>query len=861
MYGAQALAVGAWHRFKEDTSREYRIDWAKRLERWHLRSPEAVGTPWRSSKVESRQAIKQMVRNGLWVGLEAEISRMSRRSRQTNDDSFSEDMVIQNLRRNAAAKATLFRVMEEDELREMIKEILEAKREQPRNEKAASIDRPESETPSLELSDIDDAVKANIRRATNEISLGDDYVLEHFQANHLLDFTYDPLPVVEGKHTIRLMILEPGESGDVLTCTMADTTLEESSSFESVSYCWGDEQYTHTISLNGRNFLIRYNLALALLYLRQPDTPRRLWIDALCINQLDDEERSSQVGMMSRIYGRAEQTIVWLGTYHQDSAAGFRMLRRLAEEAKNKVTKTRSLEQVDYHSLTGNYSYETMRQTGWLKRSTSEGLEADAFEDPEIDGVQGLLYQDWFARIWVIQEISLCKKATFVWFDDTLDWETMRLGLAEGLISDFFQQTVLGLLRFDVFDKYRSIASIDQLEAQPNPAIRLLHLLARFHDWEATDKRDKVYGLLGLVGDGGSDLGMVADYSLGVAETYTKAAIVILHRTKDLKILGRCIANVGGLIEGLPSWVPDWSNTAEAAMPFDEGVTGHAGTFQATDSSEASIDFREDSLSLRGYEIDKVAAVGDMLPSVTRGSFDDYHDPEGKEPLLDQYFDDPNINDPIEFIKSQGLGRFERTRLYWKLIPRTGLVIHSKMKPIADYLRTLACWSELARCYEKDQSYVSGDTNSNAFMMTLVAGCLPNGLTQTKEEYDRWIGSLAPIRRLLKHKVDKHDHVFVTLALYYYMKHTWEGYDPFNALLEHARLRCLARTEKGYLALVPPDTQVGDSLGLFEGGRWPIVFRKSNGTDEHTVVGDSYVHGIMDGSAFNSSKCKVMWFS
>jgi hypothetical protein len=63
--------------------------------------------------------------------------------------------------------------------------------------------------------------------------------------------------------------------------------------------------------------------------------------------------------------------------------------------------------------------------------------------------------------------------------------------------------------------------------------------------------------------------------------------------------------------------------------------------------------------------------------------------------------------------------------------------------------------------------------------------------------------------------------------------------------------RKLAGTEEGYLALVLAEARIGDSVGLFKSGKTPLVIRPVG--DSWQLVGDSHVHGIMNGEAFNKS--------
>jgi hypothetical protein len=75
-------------------------------------------------------------------------------------------------------------------------------------------------------------------------------------------------------------------------------------------------EYLHeeiTITINNTTVVIGHNLALALRYLRSPTYSLRLWVDFICINQADIDERNAQVSIMSWIYSRATAVVTWLG--------------------------------------------------------------------------------------------------------------------------------------------------------------------------------------------------------------------------------------------------------------------------------------------------------------------------------------------------------------------------------------------------------------------------------------------------------------------------------------------------------------------------------------------------------------------
>jgi hypothetical protein len=120
---------------------------------------------------------------------------------------------------------------------------------------------------------------------------------------------------------IRLLTLLPGSHCTPLRCQIVEHRASSDALYDALSYAWGDPVYSESIqvceSLNveqvSQYLPITRNLFEALLRLRLDDAPRTLWIDALCINQDDLEEKGNQVARMGRVYREASQVIVWLG--------------------------------------------------------------------------------------------------------------------------------------------------------------------------------------------------------------------------------------------------------------------------------------------------------------------------------------------------------------------------------------------------------------------------------------------------------------------------------------------------------------------------------------------------------------------
>ena len=127
----------------------------------------------------------------------------------------------------------------------------------------------------------------------------------------------EPYAALPDGHSIRMLILEPGELADTLKGRLELANIDSAGGYEALSYVWGTSNQSGNISIrNGDNeWLVDLTASLkeTLLRLRFPDRERRLWVDQICINQSNLAERSQQVQFMNRIYKRASHILVWLG--------------------------------------------------------------------------------------------------------------------------------------------------------------------------------------------------------------------------------------------------------------------------------------------------------------------------------------------------------------------------------------------------------------------------------------------------------------------------------------------------------------------------------------------------------------------
>jgi hypothetical protein len=97
--------------------------------------------------------------------------------------------------------------------------------------------------------------------------------------------------------------------------------------FDALSYAWGSGDGSKSILIDNHEYGVGANLHAALLHLRDGFVDRIVWVDAICIDQTNTEEKSRQVQSMAKIYAKASRVIVWLGEAAATSDQALEVLR------------------------------------------------------------------------------------------------------------------------------------------------------------------------------------------------------------------------------------------------------------------------------------------------------------------------------------------------------------------------------------------------------------------------------------------------------------------------------------------------------------------------------------------------------
>jgi hypothetical protein len=223
---------------------------------------------------------------------------------------------------------------------------------------------------------------------------------------------------------IRILTLLPGEFGEAICIQLSNVQLQEFSlaaraksldsavgpspaRYEALSYAWGSKNRSHRLgSADGSYFQVTQSLHQALQYLRYPDRERRIWADAVCINQDDLTERASQVAVMANIFRNAICVLVWLGEATQGDTLAFAALH--ANDNWNPL----GLEDEDIPA-DDELIQEALEKEPWCPCCRSPLSEADVDADRGYVAVEELCDREWFSRLWVYQEVA-CARAVEV---------------------------------------------------------------------------------------------------------------------------------------------------------------------------------------------------------------------------------------------------------------------------------------------------------------------------------------------------------------------------------------------------------------------------------------------------------------
>ena len=213
-------------------------------------------------------------------------------------------------------------------------------------------------------------------------------------------------PLDETKSEIRLLRIKSSEDEQSpIRCTLEHASCNESwPAYTALSYCWGGANSPITITVNGCAVPVTRNLEAALSELRNRNIDL-LWVDALCINQDDVDERGHQVFRMKDIYCKAVRTIAWLGPDDCGYAVmAFECLRILETKEPR----------AEYDEIKA----DVKRRPHDKSKKSDRAIAA-----------RRMIGLPYWKRTWIIQEVILSANLIFMWGKSTMGSDTFKYGL------------------------------------------------------------------------------------------------------------------------------------------------------------------------------------------------------------------------------------------------------------------------------------------------------------------------------------------------------------------------------------------------------------------------------------------------
>lgn len=299
---------------------------------------------------------------------------------------------------------------------------------------------------------------------------------------------------------IRLVSIVPAEPCEPLRCELKTVSLDGDTEYDALSYVWGNSNLESEIYMNGCSRPMPKNLVSGLHFLRSLIPGRRLWVDQVCIDQQNTEEKNRHVCLMSDIYRKAKTAFAYLHPAEDDLQS---------QESIN------TLVYFTQHSIAGSSKPSALVCLAFLSR---------------------FFRHQWWTRVWTAQEMILAQDLIFIY---------MKMKIPYSMVA-----TILDVLtQKDITDTIEDTLKLeDSVRARINDYLRLdcmrqqivnfgqvndlVGLLSISQGRKATNLVDKVYGLAGLC----SFPPDIVDYRLSAKTCFERLALHIIQSTQKLDI-------------------------------------------------------------------------------------------------------------------------------------------------------------------------------------------------------------------------------------------------------------------------------------------------------------------------------------
>lgn len=631
-------------------------------------------------------------------------------------------------------------------------------------------------------------------------------------------YNYMPL---RGPSSFRLLHIFQDNNDDRLRAHMVETTLEEKPDFVALSYVWGTDVPQIELQIDNQSIKIRKSLADALRRLRKWRI-EPVWIDAVCINQVDLPECEKQVMIMCEIYQSATLALVYLGETDR-----VRELQTIFD-AMLKFCGKQSLASLGMvHTLLEGLNFRTSGLPDAL----------DSIWEPFIQ----LLDHPWFSRAWTYQEILVAKRSLFVcgdWWEIGSDFLSVlcvmkkfhfapwidRVNKTRRSPVDIACARGVSVIRHQRLSQSQSQTLVPPFQQRQRlsesrlqrPVFTfyrppLIELLQGARDLKCTLPHDHMYALLGLSQDAG-ERDLKPCYLEDVDQTRHRYAKYFVEHNYGLQVLANAALSSTKQAMKIPSWVPRWHVGLERFndVVLDWNAATANKLFAVAGQTESSIRLHK---SGRGLIVQ--AVVFDTIDYI------------GSSKFLTINREVPTELEAIKMINTC------ISEIIW-MLDKCGVSCMDIETTLDIICRLSVCDQDLKEVRKARPTLQRGLQTwilaiSNCFVIEQEWSCFvlfrlmllnwPQRAAVTQENRDLGIE-------------------FSVIAC--------------DRFLYHVR----AFTRDRYLFQVSPNTQIGDKVVLIKGCEVPYVLRPVN-DHQYILVNTCYVHGIMYGEGWTEKSAQV----
>ncbi|KAH6696616.1 heterokaryon incompatibility protein [Leptodontidium sp. MPI-SDFR-AT-0119] len=681
-------------------------------------------------------------------------------------------------------------------------------------------------------------------------------------------------------------------------------TVKDSSTFNALSYTWGlcgsapDRPVIVETADGPRWIHIFQPLETALLELSTAphDTSWPIFVDQICINQLDRDEKSAQVQLMGHIYTKCKRVFIWIGPGNKSSNQYFDFTKEVCQEGVlARFLGQRSTAFIDIFDAVMDTDI-SVEGTDKEDRDDILSLLAVYGDRFPLDGIINVLQRTWFSRLWIIQEACLAPDLVFVCGSRSLCFDCFRSGMLFYTINNtHWTNTVTHTIPKDEVRRRNLVFNLNKNFIRIIQERRAIHTIGekqKFSDLVlkynvnngkpkigASLPEDRLFGLLGIATENDTCNDVRVRYG-EVAEVYTEFAGILLTEKPDIISLSQHPKRVSTL----PSWVPDWSGDLNTPRGYQDLTKPVFNAMGVSSPTQSHFNLAQKSIILPGVVCDKVLRVGERFMVKD----EDLEFAESIDcPSAAQFFDE--IDSFLEIasnMEGSPLNRVEEaTRLQVKIrlsdcgltekyftdtlgpeeVSKLLAVLHQKTdqwgkRLIRDYhyaeayrmsrflglvdFKTLSHWAPpseldvLAMC-AKDPMLAVAEWST-----ALVSCCIDIlGAVKTSILISAFRWFLRVRRRFSGIKFGARDEAFRAVGLD--ALSVSKDIIEYQANLLRNAGQTLYLTQKGYVGTGPASTKPGDSVAVFTGGTIPHILRQQG--LNWTYIGETYCEGIMNG--------------